>query len=94
MRGFLHTLSYMRKEYLSELCCVMSYSVLQLSVMKRRTWTIEPDSDVKSLMSKEITRRVGKNGDKRGKRTEILHEAVRNYLAHLNGKREAKTNGK
>jgi hypothetical protein len=75
-------------------CCNVSYSVLQLSVMKRKTWTFDPDNDVKSLVSKEITRRVGKNGDRRGKRTEIIHEAIRKYLASLNGKREAAINGK
>lgn len=54
----------------------------------RETWTVEPDSDVKSLMTKEINRRVGIHGDKRGQRSKILNEAVRAFLVSLIGKRE------
>lgn len=58
--------------------------------MKRETWTIEPDDDVKSLVSKEIIRRAGKNkANQRGIRTRILNEAARVFLAKLAGKREA-----
>lgn len=58
--------------------------------MKRETWTIEPDEDVKSLVSKEITRRAGKDKrNHRGVRTRILNDAIRSYLASLAGKREA-----
>lgn len=93
-RGFTYIVLQSQAQNENKYCNV-SYSVLQLSVMKRKTWTFDPDNDVKSLVSKEITRRVGKNGDRRGKRTEILHEAIRKYLASLNGKREtAAINGK
>lgn len=57
--------------------------------MKRETWTIEPDDDVKSLVSKEITRRAGRNKkNQRGVRTRIINDAIRNLLASLSGKRE------
>ena len=55
---------------------------------KRETWTIEPDDDVKSLMDKAITRKVGKGGSSRGLRTRIIEEALRAQLANLRGKRE------
>lgn len=55
---------------------------------KRVTWTIEPDADVKSLVAKEINRRVGQKGDKRGQLTKIINEAVSAFLADLRGKRE------
>ncbi len=58
--------------------------------MKRETWTIEPDEDVKSLVSKEIIRRAGKSkANQRGVRTRIINEATRVFLAKLVGKREA-----
>lgn len=58
--------------------------------MKRETWTIEPDEDVKSLVSKEIIRRAGKDKSRqRGVRTRILNEATRVFLVKLSGKREA-----
>ena len=56
---------------------------------KRITWTVEPAPDVESLMRKRITERAGTKGTKRGLRTLILNECVRNHLAYLNGKRES-----
>jgi len=59
-------------------------------MVKRETWTIEPDEDVKSLVSKEIARIAGKNKARhRGLRTKIINEALRKVLASLSGKREA-----
>ena len=55
---------------------------------KRITWTLEPDRDVESLVDKRITEMVGKHGNKRGLRTRILNEAVRQQLAYLHSKRE------
>ena len=55
---------------------------------KRITWTVEPDPDVASLVDKRVTQMAGKRGNKRGLRTRILNEAVRNHLAYLLGKRE------
>lgn len=55
---------------------------------KRITWTVEPDADVASLLDKRMTQIVGKRGNKRGLRTKIINEAVRNHLAYLSGKRE------
>ncbi len=55
---------------------------------KRITWTVEPDRDVSSLVDKRITQMAGKHGNKRGLRTRILNEAVRNQLSYLAGKRE------
>ena len=71
----------------------MSYScltvVLQMKrTTKRTTWTIEPDEDVASLVSKEMTARVGRNGNRRGLLTKILNELARSGLAHHKGKRE------
>jgi hypothetical protein len=57
--------------------------------MKRVTWTIEPEADVQSLVSKQLNRLAGRNGRRRGLRTRILNEAVRAYLAGLQGKRDA-----
>lgn len=58
--------------------------------MKRETWTIEPDEDVKSLVSKEIVRIAGKNKrNHRGVRTRIINDSIRVVLAKLAGKREA-----
>ena len=56
--------------------------------MKRTTWTIQPADDVKSLVAKEINRRVGRRGSKKGVRTQIINEALRKVLFYLNGKRE------
>lgn len=55
---------------------------------KRITWTVEPDADVTSLVDKRITEMAGKRGSKRGLRTRIVNEALRNHLAYLLGKRE------
>lgn len=55
---------------------------------KRKTWTFEPDADVKSLMAKALNAEVGRRGRKRGLRSRILNDAVRAALAHLAGKRE------
>ena len=55
---------------------------------KRITWTVEPARDVESLLDKRMTQMVGKRGNKRGLRTRIVNEAVRYYLANLQGKRE------
>lgn len=63
--------------------------------MKRRTWTIEPAVDVKSIVAKEIVKRVGRGGKKRGVRTKIINDSLRSYLKHHLGKREAAAiNGK
>jgi hypothetical protein len=56
---------------------------------KRITWTLEPDPDVASLVDKRITEMAGKHGNKRGLRTRIINEALRNALSYLLGKREA-----
>ena len=57
--------------------------------MKRETWTVEPEADVRSLVRKEMNRMVGRSGNKRGLRTRIIHDALRAHLAGLKGKREA-----
>lgn len=59
-----------------------------------RTWTFEPDDDVRSLISKATTAAVGKkNADKkaaRGLRTKFINEAIRlTYAPKFGGKREA-----
>jgi hypothetical protein len=56
---------------------------------KRITWTVEPAADVVSLVNKRITEMAGKHGNKRGLRTRIVNEALRNALSYLQGKREA-----
>lgn len=56
--------------------------------MKRETWTFEPDKKAKSLVVKEMNRRAGRNGERRGLRTAILNAALAHYLSSLNGKRE------
>lgn len=61
----------------------------------RTIWTYEPDDDVKSLMKKAITSKVGRaamKNDKhaaRGMRSKILNSALREHLARFLGKREA-----
>jgi hypothetical protein len=58
------------------------------------TWTIRPDRDVRSLMSKAINqtlrlaRQRGIKLEKRGLRTRLLNEAIRAQYASLRGKRE------
>ncbi len=57
--------------------------------MKRETWTFEPSKEVKSLVKKEMTRRVGCGRNTRGVRTKILNDALGAFLFALKGKREA-----
>lgn len=58
--------------------------------MKRETWTIEPDEDVKELVSKEIKLRAGRmKRNQRGARTRIINESLRKTLALMAGKKEA-----
>lgn len=56
--------------------------------MKRETWTFEPSEEVRSLVNKEMNRRAGKHGEKRGLRTKILNDALESFLFSLKGKRE------
>ncbi len=55
---------------------------------KRETWTFEPDGDVKSLVSKQASKRFGRGTAPRGFRSELLNEALRAYLSSLRGKQE------
>ena len=62
--------------------------------MEDETWTIRPDDDVRSLMSKAINQimRIAKKKNipitRRGLRTQLLNEAFRLQNADLIGKRE------
>jgi hypothetical protein len=56
--------------------------------MKRETWTFEPSQEAKSLLQKEMNRRAGRGGEKRGLRTKILNDALVAFLFSLKGKRE------
>ena len=57
--------------------------------MKQRiTWTFEPDADVQSLLAKEMTRLRGRNGKKRGLRTTLINDALREMFKANRGKRE------
>jgi hypothetical protein len=60
----------------------------ETKMSKRITWTFEPDEDVRSLVSKAMNQLAGRKGDKRGMRTKIICEAVRQHLTNLRGKRE------
>jgi len=53
-----------------------------------RTWTFEPDADVRSLMAKAINRKAGRAGKKRGLRSRLINKAIRLQCAALVGKRE------
>jgi hypothetical protein len=56
--------------------------------MKRETWTIEPDDDVKSIVSKEIIRIAGKKKEnQRGIRTRIVNESIRKTFSSLTANR-------
>ena len=63
--------------------------------MKRTTWTVEPDEDVRHLMERAILARVGKRNAKnknatRGLRSKFINDSVRKGFAHLGRKLEAK----
>ena len=59
----------------------MSYTVLQLSYMKRTLWTYEPDTEVEELMQKAIRKYAGKDKrNQRGWRTKLIEESIRSYI--------------
>jgi len=49
--------------------------------MKRNIWTIEPDTDVREWMEKEIRKQAGKDKrNHRGWRTRIINSVLRKAL--------------
>ena len=57
---------------------------------KSKTITFRPSSDVLSLLTKAVTKKVGRLGEPRGHRSRLINEAIRQHFAHLAGKLEAK----
>jgi hypothetical protein len=57
--------------------------------MKRDIRSFVAKPDVASLLEKEMVRRVGRRGNRRGLLGRIINEALRSQLAYLKGKREA-----
>ena len=59
---------------------------------KNPVWTLKPPPDVRSLVSKEITKRGGRGA--KGLRSQIIFNAIRRQYAHLVGKLELKGGGR
>ncbi|HZV33172.1 MAG TPA: hypothetical protein VFB72_01245 [Verrucomicrobiae bacterium] len=55
---------------------------------KRLTITFQPDKDAQSLLSKELNRIAGVNGEKHGLRSRLINEAIRLAFNRNKGKRE------
>jgi hypothetical protein len=58
---------------------------------KRTIIVFQADQDVKSLISKGIAKKIGRNGNPRGLIKKFCNEALRLYFRELAGKREAQT---
>lgn len=56
---------------------------------KRTTWTFEPTAEVSSLLSKQMTKLVGRGGNRRGLRTRLINEVLSQAFKSNFGKRES-----